>query len=223
MDPVVSILEWNFEISCSKHCVYTQKTIQNWWKHASSVRNHTMRNKGRLVMVWVCFAAGRLGELKATWIAHRLALSCDILCNNCLEHTSRLCKNYFEKKERDGGLSVMSAAPQSPNLSPIKSVWDKVDRGTTEPTNAQLLWECFKTVSHKELLTKSEMVILRGLQRTLCWLSLICSQLVVFHFLSVSYFNLVYKAKLCFCHFGRLVCLYLLMKKTFWNEVWGDF
>jgi hypothetical protein len=44
------------------------------------------------------------------------------------QHTSRLCKSYFTKKESDGVLHQMTWPTQSPDLNQIKMVWDELDR-----------------------------------------------------------------------------------------------
>jgi hypothetical protein len=46
------------------------------------------------------------------------------------EHTSRLCKGYFTKKESQRVLHQMTS--QSSDLNPIKMVWDELDRRVKE-------------------------------------------------------------------------------------------
>ncbi|KAK6269363.1 hypothetical protein J4Q44_G00393310, partial [Coregonus suidteri] len=55
------------------------------------------------------------------------------------QHTSRLSKCYFTKKESDGVLHQMTWPPQSPDLNQNEMVWDESDRRVKEkqPTSAQ--------------------------------------------------------------------------------------
>ena len=68
------------------------------------------------------------------------------------QHTSRLCKGNFTKKESDGVLHQMTWPPQSPNLNPIEMVWYELDCRVKEklPTRAQhmreLLQDCWKSI-----------------------------------------------------------------------------
>ena len=59
------------------------------------------------------------------------------------QHTSRLCKGYFTKKERDGVLHQITWPLQSPDLNPNEMVWDELDRRVEEKqtTRAQHMWE----------------------------------------------------------------------------------
>uniref|UniRef100_A0AAZ3PIM3 Tc1-like transposase DDE domain-containing protein n=1 Tax=Oncorhynchus tshawytscha TaxID=74940 RepID=A0AAZ3PIM3_ONCTS len=77
--------------------------------------------------------------------------------NRTMTQHSRLCKGYLTKKESDGVLHQMtwppqSPDPQSPDLNPIKMVWDELDRRVKEkqPTSAQHIWEllqdCCKSI-----------------------------------------------------------------------------
>jgi hypothetical protein len=54
------------------------------------------------------------------------------------QHTSRLCKGYFTKKERDGMLHQMILPPQSSDLNQIVMVWNESDSRVKEkqPTSA---------------------------------------------------------------------------------------
>ena len=50
------------------------------------------------------------------------------------QHTSRLCKGYFTKKESDGVLHQMTWPPQPPDLNQIEMVWDESERRVKEKT-----------------------------------------------------------------------------------------
>ena len=78
--------------------------------------------------------------------------------DNDPKHTSRLCKVYLTKKENDRVLRQMTRPPQSPDLNPVKMVWDGMDHRvkTKGLTSAQHFWEllqdCCKTISGKYLM-----------------------------------------------------------------------
>ena len=71
-----------------------------------------------------------------------LGLSFVLQQNNDPKDTYRLCKGYLTK-EGDGVLYQMTWPPQPPDLSPIVTVWDELDRRVKEkqPTSAQILLE----------------------------------------------------------------------------------
>uniref|UniRef100_A0AAZ3Q2S8 Uncharacterized protein n=1 Tax=Oncorhynchus tshawytscha TaxID=74940 RepID=A0AAZ3Q2S8_ONCTS len=74
----------------------------------------------------------------------------DLHFRTMTQHTFRLCKGYLTKS--DGVLRQMTWPPQSPDLDPIKMVWDELDcrvKGK-QPTSAQHMWEliqnCWKSI-----------------------------------------------------------------------------
>uniref|UniRef100_A0AAZ3P2N4 C2H2-type domain-containing protein n=1 Tax=Oncorhynchus tshawytscha TaxID=74940 RepID=A0AAZ3P2N4_ONCTS len=72
------------------------------------------------------------------------------------QHTSRLCKGYFTKKESDGVLHQLTWPSQSPNLHPSEMVRDELDHRVKEkqPKSAQHMWEllqdCWKSIPGEE-------------------------------------------------------------------------
>jgi hypothetical protein len=63
------------------------------------------------------------------------------------QQTSRLCKGYLTRKERDGVLHQMARPPQSPDLKPIEMVWDELDRRVKEKQPMlSICGNSFKTV-----------------------------------------------------------------------------
>ena len=66
------------------------------------------------------------------------------------QHTPRLYRGYFTKKESDGVLYQMTWPPQSPDCHPnhpIEMVWDELDHRLKgkQPTSARHMWTSFKT------------------------------------------------------------------------------
>ena len=63
------------------------------------------------------------------------------------KHSSKLCTNYVQQKERQGVLQIMKWPPQSPNLSPIELAWDELDRRVRAQyaRNEKKLFEALKT------------------------------------------------------------------------------
>ena len=137
----------------------------------------TVKHGGGGVMVWGCFAGDTVGDLfkiEGTLNQHdyhsilqRHAIPSGLRLvgpsfifqqDNDPKHTSRLCEGYLTKKESDGVLCQMTWPPQSPDLNPIKMVWDEMDRRLKAkgPTSAQHLWElpqdCWKTISGDDLM-----------------------------------------------------------------------
>ena len=128
-------------------------------------------------MVWGCFAGDTVGDLLEIECAPNQHGYHSILQQHAIppglhfggpsfifqqdndpKHTSRLCKGYLTKKESDGVLHQMTWPPQSPDLNPVKMVWDEMDLRVKAkgPASAQHLWEllqdCWKTISGDDLM-----------------------------------------------------------------------
>lgn len=122
----------------------------------------TVKHGGGSVMVWGSFAAGKVGDLyKVEGILnqhgyhsilqrHAMPSGTRLVGPNFVlqqdndpKHSSKLCKNYLEKKQEAGVLTVMTWPAQSPDLNPIELLWDELDRRvrSKQPTNLRQLWE----------------------------------------------------------------------------------
>ena len=101
--------------------------------------------------------------------------------DNDPKHTSRLCKGYLTKKERDGVLHQMTWPPQSPNHNPFEMVWDELDRRVKEkqPTSVQHMWEFLQPHGLVFVLTCS--VTYGTLYRQVCGLSKSCPLNWIYH------------------------------------------
>ena len=122
----------------------------------------SVKHGGGNVMVWRSFGAGKVGDLfRVKGILnkegyHSILQRHAIPCGQCLiganfilqqdndpKHTSKLCKNYLEKKQAAGILSLMEWPAQSPDLNPIELLWEQLDRMVRKkcPSSQSNLWE----------------------------------------------------------------------------------
>ena len=124
----------------------------------------TVKHGGGSMMVWGCFGGERTGDLievkgimkKEQYhsILERHAIPSG-LCylgknftfqqGNDPKHSSKLCKNYLESKQKNKTLEITSWPPQSLDLSPIELAWDELNRKVREsfllPKNKRKLFQ----------------------------------------------------------------------------------
>ena len=62
--------------------------------------------------------------------------------DNDSKHTSKLCKNYLDKKEAKGKLQKLDLPPQSPDLNPIEHLGDILDQNLEESSASFQLMLC---------------------------------------------------------------------------------
>lgn len=125
----------------------------------------TVKHGGGSVMVWGAFGNNAVGDLVKIegvlnskgyhniLVRHAIpsgmrliGLEFTLQQDNDPKHTSRLCKDYVERKERLGILKNMMWPPQSPDLNPIEVLWDHLDRCVREVniTSRDHLWRLLK-------------------------------------------------------------------------------
>ena len=136
-------------------------------------------------MVWGCFGGKKVGDLKKIEgilkkegyhnILIRNAIPSDLrnIGNNFVfqedndpKHSSDLCRNYLNNKEKSGVLQRMEWPPQSPDLNPIKLLWDGLDRKVKAKNNTNLpqLFENLQT-AWREITTETLVKLVERMPR----------------------------------------------------------
>lgn len=152
--------ESKFEIFGGKRRQYVRRQVGE--RMLNQCVMPTVKHGGGSVMVWGCFAGDKVGDLvqikgifdktRYHHILQRHAFPCGkkivgrgfvFQQDNDPKHMTNLCKKYIANKERQNELKCMDWPPQSPDLNPIKLIWDELDRNVRKmrPTNQNQLWE----------------------------------------------------------------------------------
>lgn len=124
-----------------------------------------VKQGGGSVMVWSCFAGARVDDLYRVSSTlnqtgyhtivqhHAISSGMCIVCqrfilqqDNDPKRKFKLCQNYLNKKEQDGKLENMERPVESPDLTPVKLVWDELDKRVkdSQSTSATYLWGLLK-------------------------------------------------------------------------------
>lgn len=157
--------ESKFELFGSKRRVFVRRRVGE--KFNMECITPTVKHGGGSVMVWGCFADGKVGDLKKIEGIMDKKIYHGILQRNAIpsgmrligkgfvfqedndpKHSSKYCRNYLNKKEKDGILRRMIWPPQSPDLNPIELLWDALDRSVRSSKrgirNIAELWNCLE-------------------------------------------------------------------------------
>lgn len=101
----------------------------------------TLKHGEENVMIWDCFAGNTLGDIYRVpgilnQYGYHSILQCHVIPSgawligdrfvlmqhNDPKHTSKLCKNYLQKKTKKNKLTLMEWSSQSPECNPIELV-----------------------------------------------------------------------------------------------------
>lgn len=160
--------ESKFQLFGSNRRIFVRRMVGE--RASESCVVPTVKHGGGSVMVWGCFGgfeSGNFIQVKGTMrkedyysILQRHAIPSGLRLigrnfilqqDNDPKHSSKLCTNYIEGKERQGVLQIMKWPPQSPDLSPIELAWDELDRRVRaqHPKSEKELFEALSTEWNK--------------------------------------------------------------------------
>jgi transposase len=151
--------EKKFELFNSKRRLYVRRKIREPLRNDTI--QPTVKHGGGSVMVWGCFMGTKVGDLyRINGIMNKEQYH-QILVHHAIpsgkrlggqgfvfqqdndpKHTSLMVKNYLQKKEREGTITLLEDWPsQSPDINAIELLWEEMDRQVQKerPTNEQAL------------------------------------------------------------------------------------
>lgn len=129
----------------------TKRRKYCWKKKGEELRDDTIqptvKHGGGSIMMWGSFLGDKVGDLykvegilkKEQYhkILSRYAIPSGLRLHgqgfvmqqdNDPTHTSKLCKNFLQKKAEAGVLELLEWPSQSPDINPIELIWEEMDR-----------------------------------------------------------------------------------------------